>query len=136
MTVFVDSSVWIAFFNGVGCPEVAWLDAALGQRRLACGDLVVAEVLQGFRRERDFERARRALMTLDPQPMLGVERAIRAASHYRALRRRGLTVRKTVDALIATYCLDEGLTLLHDDRDFDAFEAHLGLAVLRPSLTT
>ncbi len=134
VAVFVDSSVWIAFFNGEELAEVEWLHRALGRQRVACGDIVVTEVLQGFRHHRDFVLARCALQSLSPKPMLGVDRALRAAEHYRTLRRRGITVRKTVDTLIATYCIDEGLTLLHRDRDFDPFEEHLGLSVLRTGL--
>lgn len=127
----VDTSVWIDYFNGSVTPETALLDRLLGVERLLIGDLILAEVLQGFRSDADFNRARRLLAALEFRPMAGREVAIAAARNYRTLRVMGVTVRKTIDALIATFCIGYGHTLLHSDRDFDGFERHLGLRVLR-----
>ncbi len=127
----VDASVWIDYFNGVVTPQTDRLDAAVGHEVLCLGDITLCEVLQGFRRQSDFDRARQALLAFPVQVIGGVETALRSAENYRALRRRGITVRKTIDCLIATYAIDHGLWLLHSDRDFDPFEAHLGLQVVR-----
>ncbi|MDD5329131.1 MAG: PIN domain nuclease [Sulfuricella sp.] len=95
-------------------------------------DLVLLEVLQGFRKDRDFEFARHWLTRLPIVEIGGEAMAIKAATHYRFLRKRGVTIRKAVDCLIATFCIEEGFTLLHDDRDFDPFVTHFGLRVLTP----
>lgn len=125
--VFVDSSVWIDFFNGVVTPESDLLDGLLGREPVALGDLVLAEVLQGFRDQADYRTARELMTGLVVFELLGRARAIRVAEHYRALRRKGVTVRKTADAIIATFCIEERLPLLYSDRDFDPFVKHLGL---------
>ncbi|MAY25567.1 MAG: PIN domain nuclease [Polycyclovorans sp.] len=125
--IFVDSSVWIAYFNGVDSEPTRLLDTALGTTRIVVGDLVLAEVLQGFRADRDFRQARTLMLHLDVRSVLSPALALRAAEHYRFLRRQGTTVRKTIDTVIATYCIDEDLPLLHDDTDFLPFEQHLGL---------
>lgn len=131
----VDSSVWIDYFNGVASPETDWLDASLGQRELGVLDIVLCEVLQGFRHDSDFEQARDALLAL-PLFIVGGQRlAIQSAVNYRQLRRRGITVRKTIDCLIATFVIEEGHTLLHCDGDFDPFVAHLGLQVVDLSVS-
>lgn len=132
MPILVDSSVWIDFFNGSFTPEVALLDRLLGRAPLVVGDLVVAEVLQGFREDRDHEQAKDALLRFPVLPMGGLELALESAANYRALRRQGITVRKTIDCWIATFCLREDLELLHADRDFDPFATHLGLRVVEP----
>ncbi len=125
--IFVDSSVWIDYFNGSDTPATERLHALLGREPLIVGDIVVTEVLQGFRRDRDFRMARDVLKAFDVIGVLGPERAVRAAENHRNLRRRGVTVRKTIDTLIATCCIDEGLRLLHSDRDFQPFVRYLGL---------
>jgi predicted nucleic acid-binding protein len=125
--VFVDSSVWIDYFNGVATPESDLLDGLLGREPVALGDLVLAEVLQGFRDEADYRTARDLMTGLVVFEVLGRARAIRVAEHYRALRKKGVTVRKTTDAVIATFCIDDRLPLLYSDRDFDPFVKHLGL---------
>jgi len=117
--IVVDSSVWIDYFNGRFSAETALLDRLLATERLLIGDLILAEVLQGFRSDLDFDRARRHLEKLEIRPMVGREFAIAAARNYRRLRARGVTVRTTIDMLIATFCLAEGHELLHCDRDFD-----------------
>ncbi|MEZ5603936.1 MAG: PIN domain nuclease [Burkholderiaceae bacterium] len=129
--ILVDSSVWIDYFRGTVSPQTDLLDALLGSEPLATGDLVLAEVLQGFGDDREFEQARRLLDTLDIVVLGGREIAIAAARNFRALRRLGVTARKTIDTVIATRCIVDGYALLYSDRDFDPFVRHLGL---RPAL--
>jgi predicted nucleic acid-binding protein len=125
--VLVDSSVWIDYFNGVATPESDLLHQLLGREPVAVGDLVLAEVLQGFRDDADYRAARDLLVGLTVFELLGAARAVRVAENFRALRRQGITVRKTTDAVIATFCIEERLPLLYSDRDFDPFVDHLGL---------
>jgi predicted nucleic acid-binding protein len=125
--IIVDSSVWIDYFNGVDAAETNRLDHLLQDELVGIGDLILAEVLQGFRSERDADLALAAMRALTIFPMLGTERAVQAAANYRRLRRRGLTVRKTADVIIASYCIAEGHRLLFTDRDFQPFVDHLGL---------
>lgn len=129
--IVVDSSVWIGYFRGSSTDAVTLLDQLLSEDTVAIGDLCLAEVLQGFPTERDAARATELFSVVDVISLGGRDAAVQAAAHYRGLRRLGITVRGTVDALIATACIRDGHTLLHDDRDFDAFEEHLGLNVLR-----
>ncbi len=124
-----NSSVWIDFFNGQSTPRTDALDAMLGRERIVVGDLILTEVLQGFRRESDFAKAKTALESFEVRAMLGPERAVSAARAYRLLRARGVTVRKTIDVMIGAFCIDEGFVLLHDDRDFDPMVDVLGLKV-------
>jgi hypothetical protein len=128
--ILVDSSVWIGYFNGTVTAQTEMLDRLLGEQPLAIGDLILTEVLQGFRNERDFRDARNLLTSLTVVELAGQEIAIQAAQNFRALRRLGVTVRKTVDTVIATRCIESGYDLLHDDRDFDPFAKHLGLRVV------
>ncbi len=125
--IVVDSSVWIGYFNGAETRETGLLDDLLGAEPVLIGDLILAEVLQGFRSNRDVRRARAALDSLYFEPMVGRSIALASARNYRALRARGVTVRKTVDMLIATFCMENGHSLLHADRDFDTIEDNLGL---------
>ena len=125
--IVVDSSVWIDYFRGVDHRATGRLDEALGSEEVVVGDLVLAEVLQGFRRDADHEAAREAMTAAGVVSMLGADAALRSADAYRALRRRGVTVRKTIDTIIATYCVQVGLPLLFRDRDFEPFVEHLGL---------
>lgn len=125
--ILVDSSVWIDFFNGVPTPETDCLDGLLGQEMATTGDLILVEVLQGFRNESDFREAKRALSMLPSFDLLGRERADRVAMRYRRLRRNGVTIRKTVDVVIASFCIDEGMPLLFSDRDFLPMVKYLGL---------
>jgi predicted nucleic acid-binding protein len=127
----VDSSVWIDYLGGQITLQTDLLHAALGQRAIGLGDIILCEVLQGYRRQQDFEAARRALLQFPIYAIGGVEIALQSADNYRTLRRQGITVRKTVDCLIATFVISRGFSLLHSDRDYDAFEAHLGLDVVR-----
>lgn len=125
--IIVDSSVWIDFFNGVSTPEVERLDGLLGVTPLAIGDLILVEVMQGFRNERDVATARQLFRSLVLLPMLGGSNAWKAAENYRQLRSRGITVRKTIDGIIATACIEANLPLLFSDRDFQPYVEHLGL---------
>jgi len=128
--ILVDSSVWIDYFNGAVTPQTDKLDGLLGREPLAVGDLILAEVLQGFDDDRDYMRARRVLTSLTIVPIGGLETAIMAAQNFRYLRKRGVTVRKTIDTMIATRCIESGYDLLHSDRDFEPFVRHLGLRVV------
>ena len=125
--IVVDSSVWIDFFNGVSTPEVDRLDALLGLTPLAIGDLILVEVMQGFRNERDVATARQLFRSLALLPLLGGSNPWKAAENYRQLRRKGITVRKTIDGIIATACIEANLPLLFSDRDFQPYVEHLGL---------
>jgi hypothetical protein len=129
--IVVDTSVWIDYFNGRPTPEANLLDSLLARERLAIGDLILAEVLQGFRSDLDFSRALDFLKEFEFQTMLGREVAIDSARNYRRLRARGVSVRKTIDMMIGTFCIQNGHRLLHTDRDFDPMERYLGLSVVR-----
>jgi len=128
--ILVDSSVWVDYFKGTITAQTAKLDALLGNEPLAIGDLILTEVLQGFHDDRDFNDARRMLTALLVVELGGQDVAIQAAKNFRALRRMGVTVRKTIDTVIATRCIESGYELLHNDRDFDPFARHLGLRVV------
>ncbi len=125
--IAVDSSVWIDYFNGRTTAQADRLHAALGEQPIVMGDLVLTEVLQGFRSEQAFLRAHRLLRAFPVVSMLGPTLAVRAARNYRALRAAGVTVRKTIDVMIGTYCIERKLPLLYSDRDFDPMVDHLGL---------
>ena len=128
--IVVDTSVWIDYFNGVPTPQAGLLDELLGKRVIAVGDLILAELLQGFATELDAKRALRLLEPLEFLEMAGRDVAIQSAANYRRLRRRGVTVRKTMDMLIGTYCQMHDHEILHNDRDFDVLAKHLGLKVI------
>jgi hypothetical protein len=128
--ILVDSSVWIDYFKGTVTAQTGKLDSLLGRQPLAIGDLILTEVLQGFVSERDCNHARRMLAAFPVVELGGREIAIQAARNFRALRTRGITVRKTIDTVIATRCIASGYDLLHNDRDFDPFAHHLGLRVV------
>jgi hypothetical protein len=125
--VLVDTSVWIDYFNGQDNASTGKLDALLSSTIVIVGDIILAEVLQGFRSDADYRSAKRLLLDLEVRTIGGVELALKAADNFRALRKRGITVRKTVDCLIATHCIEHRIPLLHNDRDFDPFARHLGL---------
>ena len=128
--VLVDTSVWVDYFNGVDTPPTTQLDRLLGSGRILTGDLILAELLQGFARDVDCRRARDLLIDLPYVDLVGKDVALAAADNYRKLRTRGFTVRKTIDVLIGTFCVVHGHELLHSDRDFDPMEKSLGLRVL------
>ena len=125
--ILVDSSVWIDYLRGIDTRQTDRLHALLGVEPLAAGDLILTEVLQGTTTEKDFKSVLRLLANLDVLQLGGSTVAIQAARNFRALREKGVTVRKTIDCIIATRCIMDGLTLLHSDRDFDPFVTHLGL---------
>jgi predicted nucleic acid-binding protein len=125
--ILVDSSVWIDYFRGNATPEADKLDHLLGVQPLAIGDLILTEVLQGFGSDKDFNAANKLLGSLVSVDLAGRKNAIQAARNYRALRARGVTVRKTIDTVIATWCIENRCPLLYSDRDFDPFVTHLGL---------
>jgi hypothetical protein len=125
--ILVDSSVWIDYFRGGRTPEAERLDSLLGAEPVVTGDLILTEVLQGFVSDRDFDQARKLMMSLVFVDIGGRDVAIQAARNFRALRARGVTVRKTIDTIIATRCIESRFSLLYSDRDFDPFVAYLGL---------
>lgn len=128
--ILVDSSVWIDYFKGRITAQTDKLDQLLGHEPLAIDDLILTEILQGFPDERDFNEARKMLTSLMVVELGGQEIAIQAAKNFRALRVLGVTVRKTIDTVIATRCIESGFDLMHNDRDFDPFAKHLGLRVV------
>lgn len=130
--VIVDSTVWVDYLRGVRSPATEWLDAQMDRQRLALTDWILCEVLQGVRDDRQFQAVRRSLQRFEIFETGGIGLAVAAARNYRLLRAQGRTVRKTADCLIATYCLEHGHALLHNDHDFDPFEELLGLQVVHP----
>jgi predicted nucleic acid-binding protein len=125
--ILVDSSVWIDFFRGTTTAQTERLDQLLGRELLVVGDLILAEVLQGFSSERDFNQARKLLTALEVIEIGGQDMAVQAARNFRTLRTLGVTIKKTIDTLIATRCIESDYALLYSDRDFDPFVEHLGL---------
>lgn len=130
--ILVDSSVWIDYFGGIASPGAEHLDALLGVEPLVIGDLILTEVLQGFTAEHDFRQAKAVLESFEVVPLAGYDVCVQAADNVRALQRKGVTIRKTIDTIIATCCIRNGYVLLHNDRDFDTFVEHLGLRVAVP----
>ena len=130
--VVVDTTVWVDHLNGVGTPATDWLDEQTPQQRLALLDLMVCEILQGLPTDREASRVLRHLRRFEIFETGGVVLAADAARNYRLLRADGRTARKTIDCLIATFCLRERHSLLHCDRDFDVFEQLLDLPVVHP----
>jgi predicted nucleic acid-binding protein len=125
--ILVDSSVWIDYFRGTQSSQTDRLHALLGNEPIATGDLVLTEVLQGFGSAQDFNQGKKLLASLPIIELVGEDIAIQAANNFRRLRLLGITVRKTIDTLIATSCIEKGLALLYSDKDFDPFVEHLGL---------
>jgi len=125
--ILVDSSVWIDYFRGIQSLQTDRLHALLGNEPIATGDFVLTEVLQGFGSAQDFNHGKKVLTSLPIIELVGGDIAIQAANNFRTLRLLGITVRKTIDTLIATSCIEKGLALLYSDKDFDPFVEHLGL---------
>ncbi|MFI3137151.1 MAG: PIN domain nuclease [Methylococcaceae bacterium] len=125
----VDSSVWIDYFNGTETLATKKLDDLLGVHPICTGDLILAEVLQGFRQEHDYQTAKTLLCSLPVHTMLGVGMSLKSVENFRKLRKQGVTIRKTSDTMIATYCIENDLRLLHADKDFQPFQQFLGLRV-------
>ncbi len=127
--IVADTSVWIDYVRGIDAPHTNILDYELLYNRVITGDIIIAEFLQGFREEKDFQEAKKIMESLEYRDFLGKEIAIQAAQNFRILRKKGITVRKTIDAIIATFCIVNGFELIHNDRDFDPMEEYLGLIV-------
>ena len=129
--IVVDSSVWIDFFNGVINRKTDWLDGALGTEPIIVGDIILTEVLQGFQSDKDFKAAKQLMLEFPFMEMLGRELALKSALNYKSLRKKGVTVRKTIDVMIGTFCIENNFTLLHNDKDFNPLEKHLKLKVMK-----
>ena len=128
--ILVDSRVWIDYFNGTGNLYTTKLDSLLGIQLIAIGDIILTEILQGFQSDKDFNAAKDVLLSLTVFDMLGHQNAIAAAENYRFLRKQGITVRKTIDCMIATFCIQKSHQLLFCDKDFQPFVDYLGLIAL------
>ena len=126
----VDSTVWIDYFNGRVTPQTDYLHNAVAFLPILVGDLILTEVLQGFRQDADFEAARQAMGKFSQASLVTSALAVQSARNFRFLRQKGITVRKTIDSLIATYCIENSHDLLHSDADFDPYEQFLGLSVI------
>jgi predicted nucleic acid-binding protein len=127
--IVADTSAWIDYVKGVKALHTDLLDYELEHSRVITGDIIITEFLQGFREETDYQIAKRMMESLEYHDFLGKENAIQAAQNYRKLRKSGITVRKTIDVMIATFCIENGFELIHNDRDFDSMEEYLGLRV-------
>lgn len=127
--IVVDTSVWIDYVNGVHTAQTDILDKELQESRVVTGDVIMVEFLQGFRDNKQFKTARMLMNSLEYYDFVGKEMAIKAAENFRLLRKKGITVRKTIDVLIATFCIEHGFELLHNDRDFEPMKEILGLQV-------
>ncbi|MGA2370711.1 MAG: PIN domain nuclease [Candidatus Korobacteraceae bacterium] len=130
--VIVDTTVWIDYLGGTASDQAMWLERETGHQRLGLTDIILCEVLQGIRSDAAFANVRRTLENFHVFEPGGIDLAVAASQNYRRLRQNGFTVRKTIDCLIATFCLEAGHSLLHRDRDFDPFEKYLGLRVVHP----
>jgi predicted nucleic acid-binding protein len=128
--ILVDSSVWIDYFNGQETPQTYKLHTLLGREPIGIGDLILAEVLQGFRSDADYRTAQQLLMSLSIFDMLGTDLALNSANNFRVLRKQGITIRKTIDVMIATFCIEQKHALLFTDKDFLPFVEYLGLVAV------
>jgi len=129
--VVVDTTVWIDYVRGVDSPHTDALDRELLHNQVITGDLLIAEFLQGFHDDRDFEAATNMMNSLIYFDMLGKDIALKSAANFRFLRKNGVTIRKTADVIIGTFCIEHDLPLLHNDRDFDPMEKYLGLRIYK-----
>lgn len=129
--IVVDSSVWIDYFNGNINSQTDWIDNALGTEPIIIGDIILAEVLQGFQSDKDFKTAQKLLLEFQYMDMVGQDIAVKSAMNYRTLRQKGITVRKTIDVMIGTFCIHHKFSLLHNDKDFDPIEKHLKLKTIK-----
>lgn len=125
--ILVDTSVWIDYFNGQENQQTDLLDIALIDGEVAIGDLIYLEILQGFRNDKDFKQAKKVLNSLDQHQMFGTGMPDKCTDNYRKLRKKGITIRKTADVIIATFCINEKIPLLFTDRDFQPFVDQLKL---------
>jgi predicted nucleic acid-binding protein len=129
--IVADTSAWIDYVRGINGPHTNLLDYELVHNRIITGDLIITEFLQGFRSEKDYQAAKEIMESLEYHDFVGKEIALQSAQNFRILQRSGITVRKTIDVMIATFCIENGFELLHNDRDFDPMEELLGLKVRR-----
>ena len=127
--IVADTSVWIDYLQGIDAPHTNALDYELQNNRIITGDLIITEFLQGFRNEKDYAQAKSIMDALEYRDFVGRNIALKAAQNFRSLRKRGITVRKTIDVIIATFCIENDFPLIHNDRDFDPMELYLGLNV-------
>jgi len=127
--IVADTSVWIDYFNGISASYTDILDYGLLHDRIVTGDLIIAELLQGFRNDKQYKVAKQMIDRLEYYDFVGKEIAIKSAQNFRRLRKKGVTVRKTIDILIGTFCIEHGFELVHNDKDFDPMEQYLGLKV-------
>ena len=128
--ILIDSSVWVDYFSGIPTPQTDWLDSSLGNTPIIIGDLILTEVLQGFQSDKDFKIAKDLLLGIPYMAMGGQSLSLQSAINYRYLRKKGVTVRKTIDIIIGTFCIQNQLALLHCDRDFDPMVKFLGLEII------
>jgi predicted nucleic acid-binding protein len=128
--VLVDTSVWIDYFRGSNSPQANKLDELLEDERIATGDLIIAELMQGFRTKSQIATARNIISRLEYFDLVGKDIAFKAAENYRFLRKEGITIRKTIDIVIGTFCIENGFKLLHADHDFEPRTEYLGLVAL------
>ncbi len=128
--ILIDSSVWIDYFNGIQTSQTDWLDSSLGNTPIIIGDLILTEVLQGFQSDKDFKTAKDLLLGIPYMAMGGQSLSLQSAINYRYLRKKGVTVRKSIDIIIGTFCIQNQLTLLHCDRDFDPMVKFIGLEII------
>jgi len=127
MMIMVDSGVWIDYFNGVDSKQTVTLNDTLGIRPVAAGDLILTEVLQGFREDKDYKTAKSLFDDLAIFDLVGKDMAIKSAQNFRALRKRGITIRKPTDVIIASFCIERKIPLLFSDKDFKPFVKNMGL---------
>jgi len=129
--IVVDTSAWIDYFRGIVAPHTDILDAELQKNRIIIGDLIIAEFLQGFRNRKEYMQARKLIETLEYRDLAGKAIALKTADNFRLLRSKGITIRKTIDVIIATFCIENKFRLIHNDQDFDPMEKYLGLKVMK-----
>jgi len=129
--IVADTSVWIDYVRGIQAPHTDLLDYDLLHNRIVTGDIIIVEFLQGFRNEKDIKTAQQLMESLEYYDFVWKEIAFKSAENFRRLRRNGITVRKTIDVIIATFCIEHRFALIHNDRDFDPMEQYLGLKVRR-----
>jgi predicted nucleic acid-binding protein len=129
--IVADTSVWIDYLKGIKAPHTDILDHELLNNRIITGDIIIIEFLQGFKDEKDYNQAKEIMNALEYYDFVGKEIALKAAQNFRKLRKKGITVRKTIDVIIATFCIENDFSLIHNDKDFDPMEQHLGLKVIK-----
>ncbi|MBI5417193.1 PIN domain nuclease [Candidatus Poribacteria bacterium] len=132
--ILVDSSVWIDYFNGKETDKTNWLDSAIGNKQIIVVDIILTEILQGFQSDNDFKKAKNLLLNFPFMEMVGKELAVKSAWNYRSLRKNGVTIRKTIDVIIGTFCIHYQLFLLHSDKDFEPMEKYLGLKTIKTNI--